>query len=114
MPLDQSFLWMDPARAHYVKTVLEFLEDEGVNVVDKKCNPLNAPGLCPIEHFWGWLKQDAGCEENWSANSKEQLINKCIKESDVTHCPKLLAHITRNVRMAQDHGPQSVQRLKRF
>ena len=43
--------WPNLAAAHYSKVVLEHLNAENINYVDKEDNPANVPELRSIENF---------------------------------------------------------------
>ena len=43
--------WQDQARAHYAKSVINYLNENSVNFVRKNDNPVNAPECRPIENF---------------------------------------------------------------
>ena len=64
MPLTRQYhadnkymFWLDQARAHYVKSVINYLNENNINFVSKNDNAVNVPECCPIENFWAILKQ---------------------------------------------------------
>ena len=50
--------WPDPSVAHYACDTAQFLEEAGVATLKRDDNPPNVPQLCPIEDFWGVMKQE--------------------------------------------------------
>ena len=56
--------WPDLAGLHYEKTVVDYLNEEKVNFVQKCENPPNIPEARPIEDFWGIIKGEV-YKNNW-------------------------------------------------
>ena len=55
---DNNYIFLsDQARAHYVKSVINYLKENNVNFACKNDNPENAPECHPIKNFWAILKQ---------------------------------------------------------
>ena len=52
-----AIFWPDLASAHYAKTTVKLLKDNGVEFVQKDENPANAPELRPIERYWALTKR---------------------------------------------------------
>lgn len=74
--------WPDLASAHYAKTTLKWLRENGVDFVEKDENPPNCPQLRPIERYWAIVKRifkkDGKVsktmqefKKNWNAASKK-------------------------------------------
>ena len=53
-----TIFWPDLASAHYAKSTLKLLKDNGVKFVEKGENPPNAPELRPIERYWALTKRN--------------------------------------------------------
>lgn len=49
--------WPDLASAHYAKTTLNWLAENGIDFVEKNINPPNCPQLRPIERYWAIVKR---------------------------------------------------------
>lgn len=49
--------WPDLASCHHANAVMEWYENEGVNVVPKECNPPKSPEIRPIETYWALIKR---------------------------------------------------------
>ena len=73
------------------------MENAGIYTVPKSLNPPNAPQICPIENFWGALKQKV-YQGNWTAKNKEQLIRK-IKKSVQELDPNIYVRMFQNLRL---------------
>ena len=53
---DNNYIfWPDQARAHYAKSVINYLNENNVNFVHKNDNPVNVPECHPIVIFWAIL-----------------------------------------------------------
>lgn len=73
---DNNFVfWPDQASAHYAKIVLEWLDDNNIEVVEKRYNPPNLPQARPIETFWAQLSQKV-YSKGWEAKTLTQLIRR--------------------------------------
>jgi lipoate synthase len=44
------------AKAHYAKSIQNYLREQNINFVQEEDNPPNLPECRPIEDFWGVLK----------------------------------------------------------
>ena len=62
-------------RAHYAKSVINYLNESNVNLVRKKDNPVNVQECRPIENFWAILKQQV-YKNNWRAKNVKQLYQR--------------------------------------
>jgi len=74
--------WPDLASSHYAKSVVNYLNEEKVNFVQKFENPPNIPEARPIEDFWGIIKGEV-YKNNWQAENLDQLQNRikfCLKK----------------------------------
>lgn len=93
---DGNYLfWPDLASSHYAKSVIEYLDQENVNYVERHENPANLPECRPIENFWGILK-GLVYKNNWQAENIEKLrsrIKRCIKNID----PELIQSLARSI-----------------
>ena len=77
--------WTDLASSHYAKKVLNYLNEQKVNFVEKVDNPANVPEARPVEDFWGDLKR-AVYNKNWSAKNVVQLKRRicyCLGKLDL-------------------------------
>ena len=73
---DNNYIfWPDQARAHYAKSVINYLNENNVNFVRKSDNPVIAPECCPIENFCAILKQQV-CKINRRAKKCETTLQK--------------------------------------
>ena len=55
---DNNYIfWPDQARAHYAKSVINYLNKNKVNFVRENDNIVNEPECRAIENFWAILKQ---------------------------------------------------------
>ena len=83
---DNNYIfWPDQARAHYAKSVFNYLNENNVNFVRKNDNPVNVPECRPIENFWAILKQQVH-KNNWQAKNVKQLyqrIQYCLNKLDM-------------------------------
>lgn len=50
--------WPDLASAHYAKSTIKFMNDNGIRFVEKDMNPPNVPRCRPIERYWAMAKQN--------------------------------------------------------
>jgi len=74
--------WHDLASSHYAKTVVDYLNEEKVNFVQKCENSPNISEARPIEDFWGIIKGEV-YKNNWKAENLNQLQNRikfCLKK----------------------------------
>ena len=60
------------SRAHYAKSVINYLNENNVNFILKNDNPVNIPQCCPKENFWALLKKQV-YKKNRRATDVEQL-----------------------------------------
>ena len=52
---DNNYIfWPDQARAHYAKSVIDYLNENNVNFV--RNNPVNVPGMLPNRKLLGCFK----------------------------------------------------------
>ena len=83
---NNCIFWLDQARAHYAKSVINYLNKNNVNFVHKIDNPVNVPECHPIENFWAILKQQV-YKKNWRAKNVKQLyqrIQYCLNKLDMS------------------------------
>jgi transposase len=62
--------WPDMASIHYEKSVLNWLQTNGINFVPKEDNAPNVPHARPIEQFWKL------CKEEYSRTSKVKIFTR--------------------------------------
>lgn len=55
---DDVLLWMDMASSHYHHDVIQWLQQNEINFIEKKENAPNVPIARPIERFWALCKQE--------------------------------------------------------
>lgn len=55
---DDVLLWMDMASPHYHHDVVQWLQKNKINFVEKKENAPNVPIARPIERFWALCKRE--------------------------------------------------------
>ena len=55
---DPPVFWPDLASCHYLRSVIECFQQNGVNFVPKQMNPASVPQLLPIEKFWANIKRE--------------------------------------------------------
>lgn len=98
--------WPDQATAHYAKTVLEHLNTENIEFVQKTDNPANVPEVRCIEDFWAYLKQLV-YKDGWGAKNIDQLINRiryCLKKIDHSVVQKLAASTLKRIDSVRRFG----------
>ena len=62
----------DLAAPRHVLETTALLENAGVAFVPRDENPPCMPQLCPIEAYWGIIKQEV-CKNGWKAITERQL-----------------------------------------
>ena len=80
--------WPDPAVAHYARDTVQFLEEAGVANLKRDDNPPNVPQLCPIEDFWGVMKQEVPISRRlggvlWSKTKRRIVMALAIIDLEV-------------------------------
>lgn len=98
--------WPDLAKAHYAKSVLEYLKTNNINFVQKVDNPANVPKARPIEDFWGNLKQIV-YEGDWTAKTLDQLetrIRSCLKKIDQSLVQRHAASVRQRLDRIRRYG----------
>ena len=53
---DPLVFWPDLASCHYLRSVIEWYQQNGVDFVPKNMNPANVSQLHPIKKFWVNMK----------------------------------------------------------
>eukprot|EP00834_Sanchytrium_tribonematis_P005680 NODE_361_length_8796_cov_0.460274.p1 type:complete len:337 gc:universal NODE_361_length_8796_cov_0.460274:4499-3489(-) len=90
-------LQQDNASAHTAEIVTDFLDENGIDVIEW---PPNSPDLSPIENIWAYLKKAIG-ERGTPENFDELLkwVTEMWDEICEKHCPKLYESIPRRIEM---------------
>ncbi|CAM4799958.1 unnamed protein product [Rotaria magnacalcarata] len=104
---EKVLFWPDLASSHYGNNVLQYLDQNDVQFVDKKFNPQNCPQARPIETLWSILKNMV-YDEGWEAKTINQLrrrIAKKLKEIDIKVVQQMFSGIRRQLRKIADNGP---------
>ncbi|CAF4230632.1 unnamed protein product [Rotaria magnacalcarata] len=104
---EKVLFWPDLASSHYGNNVLQYLDQNDVQFVDKKFNPQNCPQARPIETLWSILKNMV-YDEGWEAKTINQLrrrIEKKLKEIDIKVVQQMFSGIRRQRRKIADNGP---------
>ena len=69
---EKVLFWPDLASSHYGHDVLQYLNQNDVQFVDKEFNPQNCPQARPIETMWSILKNMV-YDEGWEAKTIDHL-----------------------------------------
>lgn len=104
---DKVLFWPDLATSHYGHEVLQYLNQKGVQFVDKEFNPQNCPQARPIETLWSILKNMV-YDEGWEAKTIDQLqrrIARKLKEIDMKVVQNMFSGIRKQLRKIADNGP---------
>ena len=56
-PDNNCVFWLVLVSAHYSNVTQEVYKKLNIKFVPKDSNPPNVSQLCPIEHFWAYLKE---------------------------------------------------------
>jgi hypothetical protein len=98
--IENVVFWADLASSHYTKDVLEWLESQGIDYIEKKENAPNVPQARPIEKFWALCKREYKKRSNGAINIKSMtkiwtnISEKIASES----AQKLMREARRNLR----------------
>jgi hypothetical protein len=72
---DKYIFWADLTISHYVKTTIEWLNQQKIPFVPRCINPPNVPKARPIEDFWSILA-DKVYNGGWRVMNERKLVNK--------------------------------------
>lgn len=104
---EKVLFWPDLATSHYSHKVMDYLDDNEVQMVHKEWNPQNCPQSRPIETLWAILS-DMVYEGDWEAKTINQLkrrIKKKLKEIDMKVVQSMFSDIRKQLRKIADKGP---------
>ena len=96
-------VWPDLASSHYGHDVLQYLNQNDIQFVDKKINPQARP----IETLWSILKKMV-YDERWEAKTIDHLqrrIAKKLKEIDIKIVQQMFSGVRKQLRKIADNGP---------
>ncbi len=100
--VDNVLFWPDLASCHYAKSVQDWLHSEEFRCVQNEENPPGCRKICPIENFWGLLKQKVYADD-FQAGSRDELIQrirKCARQVSPKVYRKMMAQLGPKVRKA--------------
>ena len=104
---EKVLFWPDLASSHYGHDVLQYLNQNDVQFVDKEFNLQNCPQARPIETLWSILKNMV-YDEGWEAKTIDHLqrrIAKKLKEIDIKIVQQMFSGIRKQLRKIADNGP---------
>ena len=104
---EKVLFWPDLASGHYGHDVLQYLNQNDVQFVDKEFNPQNCPQARPIETLWSILKNMV-YDKEWKAKTIDHLqrrIAKKLKEIDIKIVQQMFSGIRKQLRKIADNGP---------
>ena len=104
---EKVLFWPDLATSYYSHKVMDYLDDNEVQMVHKQWNPQNCPQSRPIETLWTILS-DMVYDGGWEAKTIDQLkrrINKKLKEIDMEVVQCMFSDIRKQLRKIADKGP---------
>ena len=81
----------DSAPCHKAKSVMNFLRDEEIPLIDW---PGNSPDLNPIENCWNWMKDQI---KDFKCTSRQNLINEIIRIWCLLVTPEYCATLARSM-----------------
>ena len=99
--------WSDLASNHYSKSVRHYLEENGIEFVQRDFNPQNCPQARPIETLWSILKNMV-YDQGWEAKTINQLqrrIVKKMKEIDPAVVQSMFSGIQKQLKKIAKDGP---------
>lgn len=79
----------DGAKAHTAEDTWEFIDEKGIDMIQ---NPPNSPELNPIEHVWGWMKNQLNKHEVKSMDHLRQLVQQYWDEIPMTVIQGFISH----------------------
>jgi hypothetical protein len=92
--------WSDLSTSHYANIVLEWLNNEKIEYIEKKDNPPNVPQARPIEHFWAICKQEYAQRKNGAKNlrSFRMIWKKIALKVSNDHGKSIMASVKQKLR----------------
>ena len=99
--------WPDLTSSHYGHDVLQYLNQNDAQFVNKEFNPQNCPQARPIETLWSILKNMV-YDEGWEAKTIDHLqrqIAKKLKEIDTKIVQQMFSGVRKQLRKIADNGP---------
>ncbi len=76
---DKVLFWPDLVSSHYSNTVRQYLDQNGIQFVNRNFIPQNCPQARPIETLWSILK-DMVYDQGWEAKNIDQLKRRTTKK----------------------------------
>ena len=104
---EKVLFWPDLASSHYSKSVMRYLDDNGIQLVQRNFNPQNCPQARPIETFWSILKNMV-YERGWEAKTIHELekrIAEKVTQIDITVVQSMFSGVRKQLRKIADEGP---------
>jgi hypothetical protein len=103
---DQVLLWMDLATCHYSNQVIEWLNENNIEYVEKTQNAPNVPQVRPIEKFWSLCKTEYRLRKKQAKNMRSfkiiwRNISKKVAEKSAQ---QLFKHFKKNLRAISEKG----------
>ena len=102
--------WSDLSTSHYANIVLEWLNNEKIEYVEKKDNPPNVPQARPIEHFWALCKQEYAQRKNGAKNLRSfaMIWKKIALKLSNDHGKTIMASVKQKLRSIGRDGVLSL------
>lgn len=105
----EILFWPDLATSHYSKDVLQYLEQQNIEIVPKKKNPPNLPQCRPIEQFWAICKQKYSklSRKPKNLNGFKRIWNNIATKVAQDHGRKLMEHGNKMLTQVSKNGVES-------
>ena len=104
---NKVLFWLDLASSHFASSVIDFFDEQKIELVPKEKNPQNGPQARPVETLWQILEEKVYAD-GWEAKTINQLkrrIQTKLKEVDMTSVQAMFSSILQQLRKIATDGP---------